>query len=149
MAKNLAALIAGCIFGAGLTLSGMTDPHKVLGFLTLAPGWDPALVFVMGAAVVTATIGFTLVGRLDRPVLGMSFQWPGKTDVTGRLVVGSAIFGLGWGIGGFCPGPALVAALTFDPRGVVFLPAFVVGMLLFELLPGDSPGVGTPQTDTR
>jgi len=145
MTKNLTALIAGGIFGAGLTLSGMTDPYKVLGFLALGPGWDPTLLFVIGAAVVTATAGFALSSRRDRPVLDLAFERPARTGVDARLIGGSALFGLGWGIGGFCPGPALVAAFTLDPRALVFLPAFVVGMLLFELLPGASPRVGAAQ----
>lgn len=141
--RNSAALAAGITFGAGLSLSGMTDPQKVLAFLTISAGWDPALMLVMGSAVSVASVGFALARRRETPLLSNEFHLPARTSVDGRLLIGATLFGVGWGVSGFCPGPAIVAALTADPRGWIFLPAFVLGMLLFELLPS-TPATSGP-----
>ncbi|MCU4178220.1 YeeE/YedE family protein [Bosea sp. BH3] len=127
------ALLAGALFGFGLSLSGMLDPARVLGFLNLASGhWDPSLAFVLGGAVLIALPGVMLQKRLQRPVLDDSFHLPEKTDIDGRLVAGSALFGIGWGLAGFCPGPA-VSALSMGLAPVLlFVAAMAAGMMLHD-----------------
>lgn len=134
MKQIISGLAAGVLFGVGLAVSGMTDPNKVLAFLTLDQHWDPALLLVIASAVVTAALGFALVNRRTAPLYDVRFHLPERTAVDGRLLAGSALFGVGWGLAGFCPGPAIVAALTLDVRAWLFLPAFVVGMLIHETL---------------
>ncbi|MFT7651896.1 MAG: putative membrane protein YedE/YeeE [Candidatus Azotimanducaceae bacterium] len=130
--KNLSALLGGVIFGAGLVVSGMTNPDKVLAFLTLGSHWDPALMFVLGGAVVTATIGYQLVGKRHAPLFDVEFHTPTSTVIDKPLIMGAVLFGGGWGLAGFCPGPAIVGLLTLDPRAAVFMIAFVIGMIGFE-----------------
>lgn len=131
--RVLVALLAGALFGFGLSLSGMLDPARVLGFLNLASGhWDPSLAFVLGGAVLVAVPGLMLQRRLRRPVLDDSFHLPEKTEIDGRLVAGSALFGAGWGLAGFCPGPA-VSALSMGLAPVLlFVAAMAVGMILHD-----------------
>ena len=131
--KVLAALFAGIIFGAGLVISGMTEPGNVIAFLNLAPGWSPALMLVMGSALVTAAIGYRLAGRRLRPLFDEVFHAPTATQIDGRLIGGSLLFGLGWGIGGYCPGPAIVGAFALDDRALVFIAAYLAGSIAFEL----------------
>lgn len=107
--KVLSALICGLLFGLGLGLGGMTQPAVVLGFLNVFGHWDPRLIFVMGGAVVTTLIGYRWVLRRSRPLFEDDFKMPSLHDIDGRLVVGAALFGIGWGIAGYCPGPALVS----------------------------------------
>ena len=130
--KNIAALIAGTVFGAGLVISGMTDPAKVLAFLTLNSAWDPALIFVMGSAVVVAATGFWLATRRGAPLFDSDFHAPTNSVIDRRLLGGACVFGVGWGITGFCPGPALVGFFTLNSRAALFLVAFIVGVALFE-----------------
>ena len=130
--KNLSALIAGILFGAGLVVSGMTDPEVVLAFLTLGANWNPTLIFVLGAAVLVAVAGYRLAGRRQAPLFDAEFHAPSSTTIDARLLGGAAVFGLGWGIAGYCPGPALVGFMTLDPRAAVFLAAFVAGVLMHE-----------------
>lgn len=132
--KNVSALVAGMLFGAGLVIAGMTNPEKVLAFLTLGAGWDATLIFVLGAAVIVAATGYALVGRRTSPLFDDEFHAPASTVIDARLIGGAALFGVGWGLSGFCPGPAIVGALTLDIRAVVFLIAFVVGVLAYERL---------------
>jgi len=141
MKQILSGLLAGAVFGAGLAVSGMTDPNKVLAFLTLDSNWDPALLLVLGSAVITSAIGYALVNRRAAPLFDRNFHTPEKTTLDRRLLGGAAMFGVGWGVAGFCPGPAIVAALTLDIRAWLFLPAFVVGMVIYEvfLLPKAAP----------
>jgi uncharacterized membrane protein YedE/YeeE len=141
MKQILSGLLAGILFGIGLAVSGMTDPNKVLAFLTLDANWDPALLLVLGSALITAAIGYAIVNRRAAPLFDVEFHTPGRTALDGRLLGGAAIFGVGWGVAGFCPGPAIVAALTLDIRAWLFLPAFVVGMVVYEvfLLPRTAP----------
>ncbi|NKC01467.1 MAG: YeeE/YedE family protein [Pseudomonadales bacterium] len=134
LTSNLSALFGGTIFGAGLVVSGMTDPEKVLAFLTLGAGWDPALIFVMGSAVVVATLGFWLVGKRAAPLFDTTFHAPASTALDGPLLGGAVLFGVGWGVSGFCPGPALVGVMTLDERALLFIVAYGVGVLLFEKL---------------
>lgn len=131
-------LALGLLFGIGLVISGMSDPAKVLNFLDLAGTWDPSLAFVMGGAVIVAFVGYRLVLKRDRPIVGDRFHLPTRTDLEPRIVVGPAIFGLGWGLGGFCPGPALTALGLAAPGTLAFVPAMLVGMWLARLA-GERP----------
>ena len=126
--------LAGVLFGAGLLLSGMADPAKVLGFLTLGPGWDPALMFVMGGALAVTVPGFALLHRRGRPVFATAFSAPANARIEHRLLAGAAIFGLGWGLIGYCPGPAVVAAGLGQWPALLFLPAMLIGGLLADRL---------------
>ncbi|PMQ05114.1 hypothetical protein DyAD56_11080 [Dyella sp. AD56] len=107
--KSLVALFAGLLFGVGLGIAGMTQPAVVLGFLDVAGAWNPRLLFVMAGAVLTTAIGYRLVWRARKPRLEASFEMPSARRIDGRLLVGSALFGIGWGIAGYCPGPALAS----------------------------------------
>lgn len=124
----LVNLALGLLFGLGLVVSGMSDPAKVLNFLDLFGTWDPSLAFVMGGAVIVGFIGFRLVLRRDAPIMGGTFHLPAKNDIDSRIIVGPAIFGVGWGLGGFCPGPALTALGLGEAGTLAFLPAMFLGM---------------------
>lgn len=126
-------LALGLLFGIGLVISGMSDPAKVLNFLDLAGAWDPSLAFVMGGAVVVAFFGYRLVLKRDRPVVGSSFRIPTRSELEPRIFVGPAIFGFGWGLSGFCPGPALTGLGLAAPGTLIFVPAMFVGMWLARL----------------
>ncbi|SKC98884.1 hypothetical protein SAMN05445504_7541 [Burkholderia sp. CF099] len=128
------ALLAGLLFGVGLMVSGMANPAKVLGFLDLAGRWDPSLAFVMAGATAVGSLAFFAARRRDRSYLGLPMQLPVSTAITLRLVLGSAAFGIGWGLAGFCPGPALVALGAGYPKAVGFVAAMVAGMAVFELI---------------
>ncbi len=130
----LFALLAGLVFGVGLIVSGMANPSKVLGFLDLAGSWDPSLAFVMIGAIALSVLGVAIARRRTRTVLGLPVQWPASTGVTARLVLGSACFGIGWGLAGFCPGPALVALGAGYPKAVGFVAAMLAGMFVFEVI---------------
>jgi len=130
----LTALLAGLLFGFGLMVSGMANPAKVLGFLDLAGRWDPSLAFVMAGAIAVGSLAFFFARRTRRSLLGLPMQLPASTTITPRLVLGSAAFGIGWGLAGFCPGPALVALGAGYPKAVGFVAAMVAGMTVFELL---------------
>lgn len=130
----LVNLVLGLLFGAGLVISGMANPAKVLNFLDLFGTWDPSLAFVMGGAVLVAFVGYRLVLRRDQPIVGTAFHLPTANDIDGRVIVGPAIFGIGWGLGGFCPGPA-IAALGLGATGTLaFVPAMIIGMWAARLL---------------
>lgn len=130
MGNKIASLVAGLLFGFGLTLAQMVNPQKVLNFLDFAGIWDPSLAFVLAGATGTAAIGFLLVGRRAAPLFADHFQLPKGTDIDAPLVAGAALFGLGWGLVGLCPGPA-IASLTIAPGNVaVFVLAMIVGMML-------------------
>lgn len=134
MGRNIAALIAGLIFGLGLTISEMVNPAKVLAFLDLFGYWDPSLAFVMGAALIVTAIGYRSVWTRERPVFAERFQVPGNRQIDTRLAIGAVLFGVGWGLVGLCPGPA-ISALTFGGVPVfLFLSAMAVGIGLFESL---------------
>jgi hypothetical protein len=124
-AFSVVALAAGLLFGAGLVVGGMTSPDKVRGFLDVTGAWDPTLVFVMGGAVLLHTVAYWLVKGRTSPVLADAFQIPSRKDIDAKLLLGAAIFGLGWGVGGYCPGPAI----TSLPGGGISVSAFVVAML--------------------
>lgn len=133
--KILPPLLSGTLFGAGLTLSGMTDPARVRGFLDVFGRWDPTLVFVIGGAVIVMAIAWRIQSRMKSPLFGEKFSLPDRRDFDGRLIVGSALFGIGWGIAGLCPGPA-VASIALSPLSVLpFLVAMLAGMAFHNLLP--------------
>ena len=124
--------LVGLLFGLGLMLSGMTDPGKVIGFLDLAGAWDPSLALVMGGAIAVGVGAFALAKRRTRTFLGGALNWPDSNAIDRRLVGGSVVFGLGWGLAGFCPGPAVVSAAAGQPKACVFVLAMLAGMALFE-----------------
>jgi uncharacterized membrane protein YedE/YeeE len=127
-------LVSGVLFGAGLALSGMTDPARVRGFLDIAGAWDPTLAFVMGGALAVMAVAWRLAKRMGHPWFAATFAIPDRTDITPRLVGGAALFGIGWGLAGICPGPA-IATLAFAPAAILpFLFAMVAGMALARLL---------------
>jgi len=123
----LAALGSGALFGAGLALASMTDRQVVLGFLDVLGAWNPTLAFVMGGAVAVTAIGFRFVLKRGAPALGGEFRVPQKDEIDGRLVAGAAIFGVGWGLAGFCPGPVLVGAAAGVRDAWIFVPAMIAG----------------------
>ncbi|MCP5396550.1 MAG: YeeE/YedE family protein [Sphingomonadaceae bacterium] len=127
--RAFASFIAGLVFGLGLVISGMTSPDKVFGFLDIAGQWDPSLAFVMGGAVMTATPIFWLARRRAKPVVSASFDTPPKTPVDRRLLGGAVLFGIGWGLSGICPGPALVSAAITPLAIGGFVIAMVVGIV--------------------
>jgi len=131
---RLAEFGVGLLFGVGLILAGMTDPSKVLGFLDLAGLWDPSLAFVMGGAILVSLGAFALAKKRTTSFLGGAMHLPTSRDIDKRLVIGSLLFGAGWGLAGFCPGPALVSVGTGNPKAVVFVLAMLAGMALFEML---------------
>ena len=130
----LMALIVGLVFGIGLIVSGMTDPAKVIGFLDLAGNWDPSLAFVMGGAILVGLVAFRFAAKRERSLLGGAMRLPTATQIDRRLVLGSLAFGAGWGLAGYCPGPALALLATGDAKPWIFALAMVAGMSLFELL---------------
>jgi uncharacterized protein len=132
LAQALAVLGCGTLFGFGLSLSGMLDPARVQGFLDVFGAWDPSLMFVLGGAVLVAMAGMMLVRKMAKPVLAETFDLPTKTRIDTPLVLGSAIFGIGWGLGGFCPGPAIASLSMGYGTVAIFIVAMVVGMLLHD-----------------
>ena len=128
----LAILLCGFVFGWGLLISGMTQPTKVLGFLDILGSWDPSLAVVMAAALVVSGTGFACVRRLGRPYLAAQTYWSSNTTIDRPLIVGAAMFGIGWGLAGLCPGPALVNLATLSGPVIVFVAAMAAGMLLHD-----------------
>lgn len=131
---NVNSFITGVIFGLGLIISGMTDPEKVLGFLDLAGAWDPSLFFVMVGAISISAVAFYIARRRDRSVLGAPMQLPTSKRIDKRLLLGSLMFGVGWGIAGFCPGPALVSTASGQPKALLFTAAMLAGMALTHVI---------------
>ncbi len=120
----------GLVFGLGLIVSGMIDPAKVQNFLDIAGTWDPSLAFVMAGAIGVTSIGYAFVRRLGAPLLEPAFQFPKATEIDARLVAGSLLFGIGWGLGGLCPGPALTGLTLAAPGTLVFVAAMLLGVVL-------------------
>ena len=131
--RSATALVSGVLFGFGLALSGMMDPEKVLGFLDIAGAWDPSLVFVLGGAVGVSGLGYLIKARMARPALGPRFEVPTKSTLDTRLIGGAVLFGIGWGLAGFCPGPALAGLVLGLPPVALFVAAMLAGMLLHGL----------------
>jgi len=132
--RNLVALAAGIIFGVGLSWSEMVNPRRVLAFLDVAGDWDPTLLFVMGGAIPVSALAYVLSRRMDRPRLADAFRLPERTDIDPRLVIGAALFGIGWGIAGYCPGPAIAMWALQWQEPLVFLLAMLAGSLAARLL---------------
>ena len=130
--QYVVTFVTGLTFGLGLILSGMTDPAKVLAFLDLAGAWDPSLAFVMGGAVLTALVPFAFARRRASSLLGLPMQLPKRRDIDQPLVVGSVLFGAGWGLAGFCPGPALVSLAAGQSEALLFCAAMLAGMALHD-----------------
>lgn len=132
MKQNLIALLSGLLFGFGLSLSQMIDRDRVLGFLDITGNWDPTLLFVLGGAVGVTVISFRFVLRLPQPIFGEKFYLPTKKDIDSPLILGAAIFGIGWGIAGYCPGPSITALVLGIWNPVLFMIAFIIGSLSYQ-----------------
>ena len=128
------ALVVGLLFGIGLIISGMTDPSKVVGFLDLAGRWDPSLGFVMGGAILVGLVAFRFASGRDKSLLGDVMRLPTASQIDRRLVLGGFAFGTGWGLAGYCPGPALASLASGGGKPLIFAAAMIVGMVIFELL---------------
>ena len=139
------SLLAGLVFGIGLMVSGMANPAKVLGFLDLFGRWDPSLALVMGGAVAVSAVAFAIARRRSASLLGATLKLPTARQIDRRLVMGSVLFGIGWGIAGFCPGPALVALGVGEAKALVFVAAMLAGMGLFEWLETARQPVAAPE----
>ena len=131
MSRTLVALFAGTLFGLGLAVSGMVNPAKVVGFLDVAGGWDPTLAFVMGGALLVTIPAFRVILNSPRPILADGFDLPTKSTLDARLLGGAALFGVGWGLSGFCPGPAVAALTTGLAPVFAFVSAMIAGMVLY------------------
>lgn len=129
----IATIIAGLIFGAGLAISGMADPLRVRGFLDVMGEWDPTLVFVMGGAVVVMALAWIIQKGMTAPFAKTNFTLPTSTEVDRRLISGAVIFGIGWGVAGLCPGPALIGLVLEPVSGFVFVLSMVLGMVAFKV----------------
>ena len=132
--RMVTIFLAGLLFGAGLVLAGMTDPAKVIGFLDFTGSWDPSLAFVMGGAVLTFGLGQLVLRRSKARPFGRPLPDTSADPISGRMVVGSVIFGIGWGLGGFCPGPALANLATLRTEALIFVPLMLLGMVIAQRL---------------
>jgi uncharacterized membrane protein YedE/YeeE len=140
--RLLSAFTVGLIFGVGIAISGMINPAKVLNFFDIAGTWDPSLIFVMGGALVTTFVGYRFVLRRDRPVIEERFQLPSARDIDARLVGGSAVFGVGWGIAGFCPGAAVPALGSGKAEVAGFVVALLAGLWVARMIRDRQAGKG-------
>jgi uncharacterized membrane protein YedE/YeeE len=139
--KIIISYILGVLFSIGLSVSGMVNPDKVLGFLNVFGEWDPALAFVMGGAVIVNLLFFRMVLKRKNPLLGGEFSLPTSNEVDWRLILGSTLFGIGWGLGGICPGPGIANLFTGNTQIIAFIVAMVVGMLTFKLIDKKLPNL--------
>lgn len=131
-AHRLSEFFVGLLFGWGLLISGMTDPSKVIGFLDLAGSWDPSLAMVMGGAIAVGFFAFGTAKKRTSNFFGGALHLPTSSNIDKRLLLGSLLFGAGWGLAGFCPGPGIVSMADGQPKAVVFVAAMIAGMLVFE-----------------
>ena len=134
MLKNIIGLLAGLLFGFGLLISGMTDPVKVQGFLDVFGAWDISLALVMGGGLVVAIVGVQLAKRQQTSWIGSLIEMPTKTTIDKKLLIGAMLFGIGWGLVGICPGPGIVMLGTGQWQAYVFIPAMIIGMLVYQWL---------------
>ena len=134
MLKNIIGLLAGLLFGFGLLISGMTDPVKVQGFLDIFGAWDISLALVMGGGLAVAIIGVQLAKRQQTSWIGTPIDMPTKTTISSKLLIGAMLFGIGWGLVGICPGPGIVLLGTGQWQAYIFIPAMVIGMLIYQWL---------------
>jgi uncharacterized membrane protein YedE/YeeE len=132
MKSNLTALLAGLIFGLGLTVSQMVNPDKVLSFLDIFGDWDPSLALVMGSALIVTALGYFIAGKRDTPLFAKKFEIPGKREIDAPLAIGAVLFGVGWGLVGLCPGPAISAFSLGGLKVLGFFAAMASGMVVFE-----------------
>jgi uncharacterized membrane protein YedE/YeeE len=130
----VSAFASGTLFGIGLIVSEMVNPRRVQGFLDVSGDWDPTLVFVMAGALLVTTIGYKFVFSRQKPLFERSFSLPTNRVIDARLIIGAILFGVGWGLSGLCPGPAVVSLVTLKPNIIIFIVAMIVGMKLFEVL---------------
>ena len=146
MKSRISEFLVGLLFGLGLLLSGMTDPAKVIGFLDLSGSWDPSLAFVMGGAIAVGFFAFAVAKKRTLSFFGAAIRLPTSGQIDRRLVVGALVFGAGWGLAGFCPGPALVSMAAGQPKALVFVLAMFAGMAVFELAErwGQRPAAEVP-----
>ena len=129
MSEKIFSLLSGIIFGVGLVISGMTNPEKVIGFLSISHNWDASLIFVMGGAIIVTAPFFYLFKNKNKSSLGLDINLPQKKDLNIKLLIGSSLFGIGWGLVGLCPGPAVSAIALFEPITLIFLIAMLIGVL--------------------
>ena len=134
MRTILSSYFIGVIFAIGLGIAGMTQPQKILAFLDIFGNWDPALAFVMAGALVVHLVLFRLIVKRKSPLFAADFQIPSRTDIDKRLFIGAAIFGVGWGLGGYCPAPAITALVGFSDRPLIFVISMIAGMLIFRFV---------------
>ena len=140
--RILVSLIAGLIFGFGLVISGMANPAKVQNFLDIFGSWDPSLAFVMAGAIAVSMLGFVYAGKRNAPVLNSSFAWPTKKDLDKELLTGAGIFGIGWGMVGLCPGPAIVALGSSKTETLIFFAFMLAGLVLVKTIRSSQTGIG-------
>ncbi len=134
MKNGVASLIVGFIFALGLGISGMTQPQKVIGFLDIFGNWDPSLMFVMAGAIIVHFVSFKLIRKRQSPLFSSEWHIPTKTEITPSLIIGSVLFGIGWGLAGLCPGPAVTSLASLETKSFVFVISMVLGMFLFKLV---------------
>ncbi len=135
MKTNFVAFIVGFIFALGLGFSGMTQPQKVVGFLDILGSWDPSLIFVMVGAIVVHFVTYRIIRKVRKtPILTKEWHVPTKNEITPALVIGSILFGVGWGLGGFCPGPAITSLASFEVKPFIFIISMLTGMFIFRMV---------------
>jgi uncharacterized membrane protein YedE/YeeE len=134
MKSAIVAFVVGLFFAIGLGVSGMTQPQKVLGFLDVFGSWDPSLLFVMVGAILVHFITYRLIRKRKTPILTESWHVPTKSEITPALIIGSVLFGVGWGLGGYCPGPVVTSLASFERRPLIFTVSMIIGMFLFKLV---------------
>jgi uncharacterized protein len=133
MKSNILALVTGFVFAIGLGVSGMTAPSKVLAFLNLAGDWSPALILVMGAAVTVSAISYLLIRNMRKPIFENKFEIPSGSPITRALIAGAVVFGTGWGLAGYCPGPAVVSVVALQTSTIIFTISMLIGMFAFRI----------------
>jgi uncharacterized membrane protein YedE/YeeE len=138
--RLLSFVVLGALFAAGLVLSGMTQPSKVIGFLDVGGSWDPSLLLVMAGAIFVHAVSYRLVRRRKSPLLALNFEVPTRTDITPQLLGGAALFGIGWGLAGYCPGPAISSLVTGETNTIIFMGALVVAMVGYSVVTGRVSG---------
>ena len=134
MSEKLFSLLSGIIFGIGLVISGMTNPEKVIGFLSLTYNWDASLIFVMGGAIIVTAPVFFILKNKTSSSLGLEIQLPQKKDLDKKLFLGSSLFGIGWGLVGLCPGPAVSSIALFEPLTIIFLVSMLIGIIVNKFI---------------
>lgn len=134
MYNKISSLLSGTIFGIGLTISGMTNPAKVIGFLDITGNWDPSLMFVMLGAIIFSMPLFYLLKKKNKPFFSLSFQLPDKKGIDKKLIIGSGLFGIGWGMTGLCPGPAVSSLVFLNPISIIFFISMITGFFITKLI---------------